>query len=199
VAAIVGVAVLAVVSTFAAPALSAHPLPSGLPSMAEPSSATPTPTSRPTRASLSADVTVPTLHGKLAAAERTLRLAGLTLGQVSRGDSPEIAGTVLGQSPDAGRVVPRGIRVDIVVASGANAVPVTAGLSAAAAVATLQSAGFVAASNRAVVDATATVLRSEPAEGSVLRLGVTVTLILDGDASGTPTPTLTPTQTPAAP
>jgi len=199
VAAIVGVAVLAVVSTFAAPALSAHPLPSGLPSMAEPSSATPTPTSRPTRASLSADVTVPTLHGKLAAAERTLRLAGLTLGQVSRGDSPEIAGTVLGQSPDAGRVVPRGMRVDIVVASGANAVPVTAGLSAAAAVATLQSAGFVAASNRAVVDATATVLRSEPAEGSVLRLGVTVTLILDGDASGTPTPTLTPTQTPAAP
>jgi len=199
VAAIVGVALLAVVSTFVAPVISAHPLPSPLPSVTGPASATPTPTPSPTRASLSAEVSVPTLHGKLAAVERALRLAGLTLGQVSRTDSAESAGTVLGQAPDAGQVVPRGTRVDVEVASGANVVPATAGMSAAAAVATLQSAGFAAASNRSVVDATATVLRSEPAEGTVLRLGVTVTLILDGGAPGTPTPTLTPTQTATAP
>jgi serine/threonine-protein kinase len=199
VAVIVGVALLAVGSTFAAPALSAHPLPSGLPSTAGPSSATPTPTPTPTprKPSPSAEVTIPTLHGKLAAAERTLRLAGLALGRVSRTDSAEPAGTVLGQAPDAGQVVPRGTRVDVEVASGANAVPTTAGLSAAAAVAVLQSAGFTAASDRAVVDATATVLRSEPAEGTVLRLGVTVTLIVDGDA--TPTPTPTPTSSAATP
>jgi serine/threonine-protein kinase len=197
VAAIVGVALLAVGSAFAAPARSAHPLPSAPPSTAGTPSATPTPTPTRTKPSLSAEVTIPTLHGTLAAAERTLRLAGLGLGRVSRAESAEPSGTVLGQAPDAGRVVPRGTRVDVEVASGANAVPTTAGLSAAAAVAALQSAGFTAASDRAVVDATATVLRSEPAEGTVLRLGVTVTVILDSAA--TPIPTPTPTASAATP
>jgi serine/threonine-protein kinase len=189
VAAIVFVALLAVGSTFAAPALSARPVPSGLPSSAAPSSATPTPTPTPTKPGLSAEVTIPTLHGKLAAADRTLRLAGLALGRVTRTDSAEPAETVLGQAPDAGHVVARGTRVDIEVASGANAVPPTSGQSAAAAMAALQSAGFTAAANLAVVDATAPVLRSEPAEGTVLRLGVTVTVILGSDASAAPTPT----------
>jgi serine/threonine-protein kinase len=193
VAAIVGVALVAVVSTFAAPVISAHPLPSGSPSVTEPASPTPTPTPTPTRASLSAQVSVPTLHGKLTAAERTLRQAGLTLGQVSRADSAESAGTVLGQSPDPGAVVARGTAVDLQIASGSNLIPATAGLSAAAAVATLESAGFRAATNRAVVDATAIVLRTEPAEGTVLRLGVTITLILDSGPAPTPTPTPTPT------
>jgi serine/threonine-protein kinase len=197
VAAIVGVALVAVVSTFVAPAISAHPLPSPVPSVTAPVSARPTPTPTATRASLSARVSVPTLHGKLAAAERALRLAGLTLGQVSRIDSPEAAGTVLGQAPDAGEVVARGAAVNLQVASGSNAVPATAGQSAAAAVATLESAGFRSATNQAVVDATAIVLRTEPAEGTVLRLGVTVTLILDGGPH--PTPTVTPTSTPSSP
>ena len=197
VTAIVGVALVAVVSTFAAPVISAHPLPSGLPSVTEPASPTPTPTPTPTRASLSAQVSVPTLHGKLTAAERALRQAGLTLGQVSRTESAEPAGTVLGQSPDPGAVVARGTAVDLEIASGSNLIPATAGLSAAAAVATLESAGFRAATNQAVVDATAIVLRTEPAEGTVLRLGVTITLILDGGP--TPTPTTTPTPTSSAP
>jgi serine/threonine-protein kinase len=191
VAAIVGVALLAVASTFAAPAMTAHPLPSVLPSFTAEPSPTPTPTA--SKASLSAEVTIPTLHGKVSAAERALRAAGLTLGQVSRIDSAEPAGTVLGQAPGAGLIVARGAAVNLQVASGANAIPPTAGLTAAAAVATLQSAGFAAATNRAVVDATAMVLRTEPAEGTVLRLGVTVTLILDGDTTPSPTPTPTPT------
>lgn len=194
VAAIAGVALLAVLSTFAAPAMSAHPPPSVPPPSTEATSAKPTP--RPTKASLPAEVTVPTLHGKLASAERALRAAGLSLGRVSREESAEPAGTVLGQSPDAGQVVARGAAVNLEVASGANTVPATAGLTVAAAVATLQSAGFGAATNRVVVDATVTVLGTEPAEGTVLRLGVTVTLILDGEA--TPSPTMTPTPTATA-
>ncbi|HSK33895.1 MAG TPA: PASTA domain-containing protein [Propionicimonas sp.] len=197
VAAIVGVALLAVLNTFAAPAMSAHPPQSVLPPTTEATSARPTP--RPTKASLSAAVTVPTLHGKLATAERALRAAGLLLGRVSRDESAEPAGTVLGQSPEAGQVVARGAAVNLQVASGANSVPATAGLTAAAAVATLQSAGFGAATYRDVLDATATVLRTEPVEGTVLRLGVTVTLILDGDPTPSPTTTPTPTTTASAP
>ncbi len=197
VAAIAGVALVAVLSTFAAPAMSAHPPQGVLPPTTEATSATPTP--RATKASLSASVTVPTLHGKLATAERALRAAGLQLGRVSRDESAEPAGTVLGQSPDAGQVVARGAAVNLQVASGANSVPATAGLTAAAAVATLQSAGFGAATNRDVLDATAAVLRTEPVEGTVLRLGVTVTLILDGDLTPSHTTTPTPTTTASAP
>ncbi len=194
VAAVVGIAFIAVMSTFAAPGLSAHPLQSASPSAAEPSAATPIPTPTATRASLSAEVTVPTLHGSLIAAERALRAAGLALGHVSRTESSEVAGTVLGQAPEAGQVVARGTAVNLQVASGANAVPPTSGLAAAAAAATLESAGFAVATNSPVVDATAAVLRTEPAGGTILRLGVTVTLILDG----VPTPVPAPTPTPAA-
>ncbi|HEY3339294.1 MAG TPA: protein kinase [Propionicimonas sp.] len=188
---VVGIAFIAVVSTFAAPALSAHPLMSASPPASEPSTSTPTPTPTPTRASPPANVTVPTLHGSLGAAERTLRGAGLNLGRVTESLSPKPEGTVLGQAPDAGQIVPRRSRVALQVASGSNAVPATAGVSAAAAMAALESAGFRAASDRAVLDPTTTVLRSEPAEGVVLRLGVTVTLILVGDTPPSPTPTPT--------
>ena len=199
VAAIVGVALIAVVSTFTAPALSARPLPSASPSTTEATSATPTPTPMASRASLSAEVAVPTLHGKITAAERALRSAGLRLGEVSEALSGKAEGTVLAQAPDAGQVVRRGTRVSIQVASGSNAVPAVSGLTAAAAVAILQSAGFAAATDRPVVDSTATVLRTEPADGTVLRLGVTVTLILDGIDPPPPTPTPTPTPTASAP
>ncbi len=193
VTAIIAVAVLAVASTFAAPAMSARPLPNTSPSAAEPSRTTATPSPSATRASLSAEVTVPTVHGTLTAAERALRSAGLAVGEVSEALSPKREGTVLAQAPDAGQVVPRGTRVDLRVASGSNAVPVTSGLTAAAAVAVLESAGFAAATDRPVVDATTAVVRTEPVDGTVLRLGVTVTIILDGEPppaspSATPTP-----------
>jgi len=196
VAGIVGVALVAVVSTFAAPAMSAHPQPSALTLTPASIPATPTPT--PTRASPSAVVTVPTVHGKLAAAERALRAAGLTLGEVARVDSAEAAETVLGQSPDYGQRVARGSAVDLQVASGSNAVPATAGLSVAAALATLESAGFASATNPAVVDAAATVLGTEPGEGVVLRLGVTIALVLDPGSVPTPTASASVSGTPSA-
>ena len=196
IAAIAAVAVLAVVSTFAAPAISAHPLPSmSPPTEASPLPSSPTPTPSPTRASLSAEVPVPTVHGKLGAAERALRAAGLALGRVTRVTSAEAAGTVLGQAPDAGQVVARGASVDLQVASGSNAVPPTGGLAAAAAVATLESAGFAVAMDMALSDATVAVLRTEPAEGTILRLGVTVSVILDGVPTPTPSPTPTSSAT----
>jgi serine/threonine-protein kinase len=192
IAAVVAVALLAVLSTFAAPS-AARPSPTGLPSTPSPS-ASPT----PSRSSAPAVVSVPTLHGTLAAAERALRASGLTLGQVVRSESSERAGSVLGQSPDPGRQVARGSAVNLEIASGANAVPPTAGLTAAAAVATLESAGFVAVTSRLADDWSAPVIGTEPAAGTVLRLGVTVTVILDGAPAPTPGPTPSPSGTATA-
>jgi serine/threonine-protein kinase len=190
--AIAAIAVLAVLSAFAP---TSHPqeapTPVWTPTPAVSVSASPT----ATRAA-AVRIIVPTLHGTLAEVESALKAAGLTLGQVSHLESAEPSGTVLEQKPDAGAAVARGTAVNVQLASGSNIVPPVAGLSAAAAVAALQSAGFTVAADTPILAGTTTVLGTEPAEGTVLRLGVTVTLVLDaGFATPTPTPSGSPTAT----
>lgn len=157
---------------------------------------TPSLSATPTRKPKPVEVRVPVLTGTLADAERVLRDAGLFVGEIARSPSPEAAGAVLEQSPDAGALVQRGSTVNLEVASGTNAVPDVAGLTAAAATAELESAGFAAAADTQGADPTTPVLGSEPAAGVVLRLGVTVTLRLaaptpsaPASSPGTPAPT----------
>lgn len=134
-------------------------------------------------------VEVPTLHGTLAEAETALALAGLRLGRIRRADSAQPADHVLSQSPAAGRKLQQGSAVDVVIASGENAVPDVVGRSAGSAGARLQSAGFSVSSNRAEPDPTTVVVGVEPAAGTRLRIGVTVTLVLADPAGAEPSPT----------
>jgi serine/threonine-protein kinase len=109
---------------------------------------------------------------------------------------------VLALSPAPGSWLAEGDPVDLQVASGSNSVPATANLAQAEAVAALQNAGFTAA---VVVRAEAaavpgTVLASQPADATVLRLGTTVTLTVAGavvvPSTSSPPETPTPTTTP---
>ncbi|RFA12879.1 hypothetical protein B7R22_14635 [Subtercola boreus] len=156
--------------------------------------ATPTPAPAPTAPAVSRVVAVPALVGvDLSAARASLQSAGLAVGAVSQRDSASPAGTVLSSSPDSTAALTPGASVDLVVASGSNAVPVVTGLAQNEAVARLQSAGFaVVVAVRAQQDVpVGQVLTSDPAAASVLSLGsvVTITLADPGPPAGTPAPT----------
>ncbi|CAL8978968.1 Serine/threonine-protein kinase PknB [Propionicimonas sp. T2.31MG-18] len=196
--AIAVVAVISVLSPFAGAATRPRPLGSETPLRPSSASATASATETPTAARR---VAVPSLHGTLDAAERRLRAAGLVLGEISATVSAEPAGTVLGQSPEPGlRLVP-GAAVNVEVASGSNEVPRVAGMTVGAAVAALQSAGFTITTGQVTVSATTPVLRTEPDGGTVLRLGVPISLILDNDTATPPAgaPTSGPPTPPASP
>lgn len=183
----------AIVST-AEPGAAAAP---GTPSATAPTASAPAPSSEPAlspsplptpqpASTVEPTVVVPPLSGSLPVADAALRAAGLVLGDVSRVESADESDRVLGQHPPVGESVPRGSRVDVTVASGANVVPQVSGMSVAAASAALQSAGFAATADGARV--TAIVDRVHPAAGTVLRLGVTVTLTTVPESLSTPTP-----------
>lgn len=95
------------------------------------------------------EVAVPALRGSLGDAVAELRGAGLTLGAVTRTDSPEPTDRVLGQSPAEGKLLPEGDPVDVVVASGSNTVPELKQLTLPAAIAALEAAGFGVVTDRA--------------------------------------------------
>lgn len=197
VAALAGVAVLAVLSAFtstgtaARPTLSASQTPAAAPvAAASPSAQSTISTAR---------VEVPTLHGQLSQAEAALNRSGLRLGQVSRSDSAEPVGTVLGQSPDPGELVPADTAVNLVTASGANTVPKVTGMNLATAVAALESAGFKVSAISPTTDPTTLVAGCQPKAGTRLRLGVRITVVLPTLAT-LPTRSPSPTQvTPSAP
>ncbi|WP_229054357.1 protein kinase [Aeromicrobium sp. Leaf350] len=127
-------------------------------------------------------VAVPVLVGSLPEIESRLRAAGLTVGAVRRVSSPEVSGTVLGGSSASGTRVPPGSAVDLDVASGSNVVPSVAGTSVGEARALLEAAGFVPVvveSTSASVTGTS-VVGTQPGSGTVLRLGVSVTVEVVG-------------------
>lgn len=136
-----------------------------------------------------AHVATPALHGSLADAEAALRTAGLALGTVTRVESAEAADRVLSQNPASAAPVAPGSTVDVTVASGSNVVPQVAGMTAAAARALLESAGFVA-SGETSASSSATVTATQPGAGTVLRLGVRVALVVAHEATPTPHPTV---------
>ncbi|WP_084634947.1 serine/threonine protein kinase [Propionicicella superfundia] len=193
---VTGLAVWAVVAAFASPAPSVLPTapaprtaslsPAAAPSPSASRTSAPSPSQTPTVRT----VAVPSLAGSLAEAEAALRRAGLTLGAVSRVQSASAEGQVLGQSPDAGEPAAPGSTVDVVVASGFNAVPSVAGLTLAAATAVVESAGLTAVPDSPDAAAARTVTGSLPAAGVVVRLGTRVALLVAPEAT-TPSPDAT--------
>ncbi|MFC6356690.1 protein kinase domain-containing protein [Luethyella okanaganae] len=160
-----------------------------------------TPTVEPTVDS----VRVPQLETlSLAEARAALEREGFRVGALNPESSLRAADTVLRSHPAGGEAVEAGSTVDLVIASGANTVPTVAGQAHGAAVAALESAGF-AVKQELVPHPDARsgeIVGTQPAEGTSLRLGTTVTLLIavltpvEPTSTPVPTPTPTPTQPP---
>ncbi|QWT23311.1 protein kinase [Subtercola sp. PAMC28395] len=136
----------------------------------------------------------------LADARAALTAAGLTLGSITSQDSNRPGDTVLSVSRTAGTSVEPGSAVDVVVASGSNAVPIVTGLGQSDAIASIQSAGFAVVVQTQVTGSAVpgTVTGTQPAETSSLRLGSSVTMIVaTAPATTAPTPSQTVTPTPS--
>ena len=144
-------------------------------------------------------VSVPDVTGMTTAkAEKALEADGLTTGKITRvqsTDGPE--GTVVGQSPAAGKQVDEGSAVDLEVAGAPSptptpvAVPDVVGSSQAAAQSQLAGAGFTAVVTQAESDTVpaGTVISQDPQAGVVSTPGSKVTIVV---STGAPTPTPTP-------
>jgi serine/threonine-protein kinase len=152
-----------------------------------------------------ADVKVPDVTGmtKKQAGE-TLADAGLTTGTVTRvqsTDGPE--GTVVGQTPEAGKEVAEGSAVDLEVAGKPEptatpvAVPDVVGSTQAEAAGTLTDAGFKVVVTDAASDAVPAgdVISQAPQAGVIATEGSTVSIVV---STGPSTPTATPTPTSSA-
>lgn len=183
--------------------LAANGAPGSLLAEAHPTTAAPSPqpstsevsTVRPPAAST---IAVPRLEAlSLDDARAALNSAGLALGTVSSINSPVAARTVLSVTGGEGGSAARGARIDLVVASGSNAVPRVVGLAASAALDTVRAAGFTAVrQDRMDSDhVSGTVLGSDPAETVVLPLGSDV--VIDVSVPRPTRPTVTPTPGPA--
>jgi len=134
-------------------------------------------TTQPTVPPVDDRVAVPVLDGTLTEVESRLRASGLAVGAVTRVQSPEVSGTVVGGSVSSGMRVEPGSPVDLQVASGSNVVPDVAGRSAGEAQALLEAAGFVPVMTSPSSGASrGTVVGTQPGALTVLRLGVSVTV-----------------------
>ncbi len=136
-------------------------------------------------------VTVPDVVGlDDQAALAALSNAGLSGMEVQR-DSTEPAGTVLNQSPAAGKQVARGSQVTIFASTGAITVPDVVGQTRKAAVTALKKAGFVVAvTEQATTDPTevGVVLSEFPPAGSRGQRGDTVTISVGVSSPTSTTP-----------
>jgi len=165
--------------------------------------ATPTASATSTRAPVAAvqqpqavTVAVPDVSGgTVVTAAVVLDRAGLVLGSIAEENSAAAAGTVLRSSPEASSAQSPGTTVDVVVASGSNTVPATAGLPRDAAATAIQNAGFAVLFDEEtdLLLPRGTVLRTEPADATSLVLGRPVLVVV----ATSPLPTATPTATPA--
>jgi beta-lactam-binding protein with PASTA domain len=148
-----------------------------------------------------APVKVPDLTGEtLEEAAATLEGEGLAVGQVTkRVSSSQAPGTVLSQSPQRGRKLPAGSKVNLVVARAPKeaSVPNVVGMSEAAASAALGREGFTPKPTPvSVTEASQSeiVLNQSPAAGEKAPKGATVTI-----GVGTLTTTSTSTTSPPSP
>jgi hypothetical protein len=144
------------------------------------------------------DVKVPDVTGMTQKkAEATLADAGLTRGKATRVQSTEPEGTVVSQSPAAGKEVEEGSAVDIEVAGApeptATPVPVpdVVGGTEASAQSALTTAGFKVVVTQAASDSApaGSVISQAPQAGVIASQGSTVSIVV---STGTPTPTATP-------
>ena len=124
--------------------------------------------------------------------------AGLVLGSIAEENSAAAAGTVLRSSPEASSAQSPGTTVDVVVASGSNTVPATAGLTRDAAATAIQNAGFAVLFDEEtdLLLPRGTVLRTEPADATSLALGRPVLVVVATSPLSTATPTATPAPEP---
>ena len=142
-------------------------------------------TTQPTTPPVDDRVAVPVLDGSLPEVESRLRASGLAIGAVTRVPSAESSGTVVGGSVSAGTRVESGSAVDLQVASGSNLVPAVAGRSSGEARALLEAAGFVpVVLSSADTSTGATAIGTQPGAGTVLRLGVSVTVEITATPTG---------------
>ncbi|PZF80762.1 protein kinase domain-containing protein [Jiangella anatolica] len=145
-------------------------------------------------------VAVPQLEGAtLAEARSLLDRAGLALGELDRQDSARPADTVLASEPAVGVELQPGAVVTLTLASGNQLVPEARGLGIGEARARVQDAGFAVEETPVEVagEPPGTVLEVQPAAGTSLRLGSTVTLVVAVGPPPTPDPSPTPSDTPS--
>ena len=148
----------------------------------------------------------------LAEARAVIEGSGLTVGALTVEDSARAGDTVLGSSVPAGAPATRGTAVDLRVASGSNLIPPTAGESSDEAIAAVQAAGFAVLVTRTRTYAVGAdrVLFTDPAAGTLMRLGTTVTITVASPlvapspspserpgASASPSPSPSPSPTPS--
>jgi beta-lactam-binding protein with PASTA domain len=130
-------------------------------------------------------------------ARSALEGAGLRVGTVTQEESDKDPGTVLSQSPAAGKRVAKGAAVDLTVAKAVN-VPDVVDKTSDEATAALEDAGFTVKERSQTVTDPAqdgVVLDQNPAAGEDRPKGSRVTIVV-GKIAPTPTPTPTPTATP---
>jgi eukaryotic-like serine/threonine-protein kinase len=123
--------------------------------------------------------------------------AGLRVGKVTEEESEEDPGTVLGQSPAAGKRVAKNSAVDLTVAKGVE-IPEVVDETQDDATQTLEDAGFkVRVRMRTVTtdDDVGIVLEQRPDPGEERAKGSEVTIIVGQLATSTPTATATPSPT----
>jgi len=132
-------------------------------------------------------------------ARSSIEGAGLRVGKVTEQESEEEPGTVLSQSPAAGKRVAKSSAVDLTVATGVE-IPDVVDETEDDATQALEDAGFeVRVRQRTVTtdDDVGIVLEQRPAAGEERAKGSRVTIIVGQLATATPTPTPTPTATTA--
>jgi eukaryotic-like serine/threonine-protein kinase len=143
-------------------------------------------------------VEVPDVSGQTEEDARSaIQGAGLRVGKVTEEESEEEPGTVLGQSPAAGKRVAKDSAVDLTVAKGVQ-IPDVVDETEDDATQMLEDAGFeVRVRQRTVTtnDDVGIVLEQRPPEGEERAKGSTVTIIVGELATSTPTPTATATPT----
>ena len=126
-------------------------------------------------------------------ARSALESAGLRVGQITREESGEEAGTVIEQSPAAGEEVDMGDAVDLTVARP-TPIPDVVDLTEEEAQAELEDAGFeVRVTDQDVTDPAqdGIVLEQSPAADEQRRQGSRVTIVVGRVAEETPTPEAT--------
>jgi eukaryotic-like serine/threonine-protein kinase len=130
-------------------------------------------------------------------ARSAIQGASLRVGKVTEEESDEEPGTVLEQSPAAGKRVAKNSAVDITVAKGVE-IPDVVDETEEDATQALEDAGFeVRVRQRTVTtdDDVGIVLEQRPEAGEERAQGSRVTIIVGELATATPTPTATPTAT----
>ncbi len=130
--------------------------------------------------------TIPELVGKgRSSADRILREAGLTMGQVTERADAQARGTVLALAPSPGQVVPAGTAVDLVVSSGPAqlTMPDLVGRDLIDARSTIEQLGLTIGAVRYDSSSTRSagrVLEQFPTAGTSVAPGAAVTLLVSG-------------------